>query len=86
MKRAVVVLLILLLLAALLPVGMGMSSMVDCPSCAPSPPITLALCAAVLAVVVAVAGRPLGWRVHVTSWRVPELLLARGIERPPRLV
>jgi hypothetical protein len=86
MKRALLVVLVVLLLVALLPVGMGMSSMVDCPSCAPTRPVTFALCVAVLAVIVTVAARPIGWSLHVISWRVPELLLARTIDRPPRLV
>jgi hypothetical protein len=86
MRRALVILLVLVLLVALLPVGMGMSLMLDCPSCAPTRPVTVALCVAVLAVIVTAAARPLGWSLHVSSWRVPELLLARSIDRPPRLV
>jgi hypothetical protein len=87
MKRAVVILLVILLLATLLPVGMGMSSTVDCPACVTSSPMTaLALCLAILASVVTVVVRPLGCRMHLSSSRVPQLLLARSIDRPPQLV
>ncbi|MGH2811927.1 MAG: hypothetical protein ACRDI1_04355 [Actinomycetota bacterium] len=87
MKRAVVVLIVLLLLGAFLPVGMGMSTMGDCPACAPSGPMAaLGLCLAVLATVVAVAAGPLAARLDARSWQIRLLWLAPRIDRPPWLV
>lgn len=87
MKHALVVLFVVLLILAALPVGMGMTGMADCPACAPTSSLAaLGLCLVVLGAAVILAVALLRNRLYESSWRMPGLLLARGIDRPPQLV
>jgi hypothetical protein len=86
-RRAVILLLLFLLLVAALPLGMGMTSMVDCPACAPTSPLAaLGLCLAVLGAAVILAVALLGRRFYVNSLPMRGFLLAPRIDRPPQLV
>jgi hypothetical protein len=86
-KRAIIVLPLLLLLLAVLPLGMGMTPMADCPACAPTSPLAaLGLCLAVLGAAVILAVALLGRRFYVNSLPMRGFLLAPRIDRPPQLV
>jgi hypothetical protein len=78
---------VLVLLLAALPVGMGMSNMADCPVCAATSPLAaLGLCLAVLGAAVILAVASFGRRLQPECWWMSSFLLARRIDRPPRLV
>ena len=83
MRKALLILLVILLLLLVLPMGMG-TAMGMCPagqfsSC----PSLFGFCLALPGVLVLYAVLLLGMTRHV-SVRFPRLLLAHGIERPPR--
>ncbi|MBA3430968.1 MAG: hypothetical protein H0U16_05745 [Actinobacteria bacterium] len=85
MKTVLVVALVVIILLSGLPVMVGMSDMTTCSSCpVPNSPILLGMCFGALAGLVFVLGLFMT-RVSTASVAVPRVLLARRLDKPPRL-
>ena len=84
MRKAALVLLVLLILLMLLPMGLSMAMTGTCPVHAPSCAAGIGVCLLVVAFATLVVVSILSY-VRLRSLPARTLLLARPLERPPRV-